>query len=91
MTDAGELYMIIVKKLREYEALMENKREARAKTIPKRLELYLAKSGLTKDALAKKLGVSRMQLFRWLQGINFPEEKMIERMAEMGIVDKIDE
>jgi len=91
MDETTRLYEHIVKSLREYESKMADKRAAREKTVPKRLELYLAKTGITKDALAKQLDVSRMQLFRWLQGINFPGEEMTEKMVKMGILDKIEE
>jgi len=90
MDETARLYEHIVKSIREYESKMADKRVAREKTVPRRIELYLSKTGITKDALAKQLGVSRMQLFRWLQGINFPGEEMTEKMVNMGILDRID-
>ena len=88
MLDAGELYQLIVNKTREYEALMENKKKARAKTAHIKLRLYMEKNAITKDAMAKKLGISRMQLFRWLEERNMPGEEMMSKMEEIGIIEK---
>ena len=90
MTDTGELYEYIVKHLCEYESKMDDKRKAREKIIPGRLRLYIAKTGITKEVLAKELEVSRMQLFRWIKGESAPGKEAMKKMEEMGIVDKVE-
>jgi len=91
MTNVGKLYEEIVKYLREYESAMEDKRIARAETIPERLRLYIAKTGITKDKLAEELGVSRMQLFRWIKGGIAPGREALKKMEEMNIIDRIED
>lgn len=88
MPNEADLYMEIERKMREWEALIENKKEARAKTAHFKLKLYMENEGITKEAMAKKLGISRMQLFRWLNRDQLPGKEMINKMEELGIIEK---
>lgn len=88
MVDERDIYMEIERKMREWEALIENKKEARAKTARFKLKLYMEREDITKEAMAKKLGISRMQLFRWLNKGQLPGKEMIKRMEELGIIGK---
>ena len=90
MTEYSELYDFIVKHIREYESKTEDLRESRAKMIPLRLRMYRTKHGLTKEALAKELGVTRMQLFRWEKGSYLPGAEAMKKMEEKGIVESIE-
>jgi len=90
MVDFRKLYEHIVHSIEKYEHIMKKEREVYKKLIPERLRLYIAKNGITKEALAKKLGVSRMQLFRWLKGENYPSSEMIKKMEKLGIIEKIE-
>ncbi len=89
MDETARLYEHIIKSVREYEAKMEDKRGAREKMISERLRTYIAKTGITKEALARELDVSRMQLFRWLEKGSIPGEEMMKKLEDKGIIDKI--
>jgi DNA-binding XRE family transcriptional regulator len=89
MNDFSELYDAIVKGVREYEKKAKDKREARAKMIPQLLRLYRAKHGLSKEALAKELGVTRMEIFRWEKGTNVPGEDAMRKLEERKIIKTI--
>jgi|GEM_PF-2253899 len=84
--DVGKLYEEIVKEVRKYEEATKDNKDAYDKIIPAKIKLYLSKEGMTKDALAKKLDVSRMQLFRWLTGESVPMKETIKKMEDMDIL-----
>ena len=90
MDDAAILYEKIIKSVREYERKMEDKRVAREKMICERLRLYIAKNDITKEALARELDISRMQLFRWIEIGSIPGEEMMKKLEEKGIIDKLE-
>ena len=90
MSDFAELYEAIVKAVLKYEAKAEDKRKARAKIIPELLKTYRAKHGLSKEALAKELGVTRMEIFRWEKGNNVPGEKAMKKLEKKKIVNPIE-
>ena len=91
MDETARLYEHIVKSVREYESKMEDKRAAREKMICERLRVYIAKNGITKEALARELNMSRMQLFRWLEKGSIPGEEMMKKLEEKGIIEKLEE
>ena len=89
MSTFDELYDKIMKAVREYEKIAEDKRKARAKMIPQRLRMYRAKHGFSKEALAKELGVTRMEIFRWERGDNVPGEEAMRKLEEKKIINPI--
>ena len=85
-----ELYDHIIKSVREYEAKVKDKEEARAKMLPVRLKAYIIRNKLTQESLANDLGVSRMELFRWLRGEYVPRDEVMRKLEERKIIDKIE-
>ena len=87
MTDFNKLYDAIVKAISEYETKAQDKREARAKMVPQLLRIYRAKHGISKEALSKELGVTRMEIFRWERGYNVPGEEAMRKLKEKKIIN----
>lgn len=65
-----------------------------------KLKDYLEKEGLKLEKFAKKIGKSRVTLYRWLNGITMPDElqqKAIEKITKGQVTlkdwkeEKIDE
>jgi len=83
------MYDRIMAEVQRYEAMAKEKDEARAKMLPARLKMYLVSNGITQEALAQELGVSRMEVFRWLRGEYVPRAEVMQKLEEKKIVDKI--
>jgi DNA-binding XRE family transcriptional regulator len=89
MTDFRKLYDAVIKAISEYEEEAKNERQKRALMIPQQLKLYRIQHGFSKEALAKRLGVSRMEIFRWENGHNVPGEDKMRQLEEMKIINPI--
>ena len=90
MSEFEKLYDHIIEEVREYEDKVKNKEKARAKMLPVRLKAYIIRNKLTQESLADELGVSRMELFRWLRGEYIPRDDAMKKLEERKIIDKID-
>lgn len=90
MSELSELYDHIKKKVREYEKKAADLRAARNKTIPECLQAYRTKHGITKEEFASKLGIARMQLFRWERGESIPGAEAMKKLEDLGIVSKVE-
>lgn len=64
-----------------YAKRVTNDREVREVKYPN-IEAERARIGLSKDDLAKRLGVARKTVFNWMQSGNIPAGKLIE-MADL--------
>ena len=54
--------------------------------FPQRLQVYRKEMGLSQEALAEQLGVSRQSVSKWEQGSSFPEtDKLLDLSSRMGL------
>ena len=91
MSDFSKLYEAVVKAISEFELEAEDKRKARAKMIPHLIKVHRIRHGLSKEALAQKLGVTRMEIFRWEKGDNMPREEAMKKLEDKKIVTPIEQ
>lgn len=56
------------------------------KDVALKLDLYIKKHRLTHEEVAKKIGVTRMQVFRWLQMKSKPSNAVMKLMKQEGIL-----
>lgn len=89
MDELGKMYDFIREHVRALEEKATDKRQARNKLIPESLKAYRALKGITKEELARQLGVVRMQVFRWETGRSIPGDEAMQKLESLGIVDKV--
>lgn len=89
MADFEQLYEAALKAMRDYEAEAVDKRKAREKMIPQLIRGYRIRHNLSKKALAQKLGVTRMEIFRWENGDNIPGKEAMKILEEKKIINPI--
>ncbi len=88
MQDLNKLHEKIIGQIRKYEALAKDEEEAKLKyIIAQKLRLHRATNHLTQDQLATKLGVNRIQIIRWEQGISKPQKLLMQLLKDRGILD----
>jgi len=73
----------ILKKLEE--KLKQRQVELKEKTSMACLK-YRLENGLHQEELAIKIGVSRMQLYRWENMLSCPNQLAVNKLKEMGIL-----
>lgn len=56
------------------------------KDVALKLDLYMKNYRLTQEEVAKKIGVTRMQVFRWLQRKSKPSNAVMKLMKQEGIL-----
>ena len=71
--------------------VMYTKREARSPFFTKRLAYLRRSKNLSLETLAKAVGVSAVQVFKWEKGETYPKAEHLERLAEAldSIVDDL--
>lgn len=86
MDESARLYERLLKAHRAWDEQIKADREAKIKAVPQKLKLYRHIHNLSRADLAKELEVTRMEIFRWEEGRNIPEDKFLRKMEEMKII-----
>jgi DNA-binding XRE family transcriptional regulator len=82
-----EIYKKIVELIETYERLNQKKVDNKLKyLISARVKLYRSERQITQEQLAKELGVQRLQVLRWENGLSQPSPVMIKFLQEKGIL-----
>ncbi|MDP8212788.1 MAG: helix-turn-helix transcriptional regulator [Candidatus Zapsychrus exili] len=61
-------------------------KEKQRKTYARKIYDYRKAHDLTRDELAKKLKVSKMEILRWENAKHMPSELAIDKMKQVGIL-----
>ena len=56
------------------------------KIIGSRIKSYRVGEGLTQEELAKKLGVTKMEIIRWEKGVNMPRQGIKDKLEALNIL-----
>jgi DNA-binding transcriptional regulator YiaG len=88
MSDLGDFIEYVNKEVAKYEkSLKEDDSKNLKKIVSVRVKMYRLKHKLTRDQLAEKLCVSRMQVFRWEEGLNAPRGMAQKILRDAGIIN----
>ena len=61
-------------------------KEKQKKAIAEKIKSYRIGKKLTQDELAKKLGVSKMEIIRWENAKNMPSQLAQEKLKKLCII-----
>lgn len=80
------VYYHILSQINQYGDTIKNEGEKSKEVTGLKMKAYRAYHKLTQEGLAKKLGVSRLQIARWENGKNKPNKLAMDLLKKEGIL-----
>ena len=91
MPEKDKLYSMILNGISELEKIEGDEKGTKPVVkFEERIRAYRARHNLTKQQLARRLGVSHNQIYRWESGQHTPGKMAIRLLIEEGIINRYD-
>lgn len=84
-----ELFEVAGEEKDKLQKAIEQKKEADKNLqiiIGRKIHSYRTGEGLTQEELAKKLGVTKMEIIRWEKGANMPRQGIKDKLKALDIL-----
>lgn len=86
MNKFWEIYKACKKLTDKLEEAAGKDKEKQKKAIAQQIKIYRLGNKLTQDELARKLGVTKMEIIRWEGEQYMPSKLALERLKELGVI-----